>query len=178
MRRDWRARLEEEMRARISGVGRVRTLYKRKVVKVLPVDEAHSAGIKPIGEEGWRGRLIKEEKEGELDRRACPGVLIPKFSTIEQGRRLTQVRIRKLNFGEHMTTNERDLLLEMLFNREAAIAFDSAEKGGFHDFTQPPHVFPTVPHKAWQAASFRIPSALHQTSVRLIQDRLACGNIK
>ena len=177
-RRVWRARLEEQVRTRISGVGRVRTLYKLKVVKVVPVDEAHNAGIKPSGEEGWREQLIKEEKERGLDEGAYPGVLIPKFSTIEQGRRLTQARIRKLDIGEHLTTNERDLLLEILFNRTAAIAFDSADKGRFHDFIEPPHMIPTVPHKAWQAASFRIPLALHETSVRLIQHRLACGSIE
>ena len=44
------------MRTRISGVGRVRTLYKRKAVKVVPVDEAHSVGIKPSEEEGLRER--------------------------------------------------------------------------------------------------------------------------
>ena len=116
---------------------------------MVPVEEAHSAGIKPSREEGWRERLIKEKKERGLDGGAYPGVLIPKFSTIERGRRLTQGRIQKLNMGEHLATNERDLLLETLFNREAAIAFDSAEKGRFHDFIEPPHVIPTVPHKAW-----------------------------
>ena len=59
-----------------------------------------------------------------------------------------------------------------------AIAFDLAEKGRFHNFIEPPHVIPTVPHKAWQAASFRIPPALHETTVRLIEDRLACGTIE
>ena len=87
MRRVWRARLEEEVRTRISVVGRVRTLYKCKAVKVVPVDEVHSPGIKPSGEERWREWLIKEEKERGLDRGAYPGVLIPNFSTIEQGRR-------------------------------------------------------------------------------------------
>ena len=85
MRRVWRARLEEKVRTRISEVGRVRTLYKRKAVKVVPVDEAHSAGIKRSGEEGWRERLIKEEKERGLDRGAYPRVLMPKCSTIERG---------------------------------------------------------------------------------------------
>ena len=178
MRRVWRARLEGEVRKRISGVGRVRTLYKRKAVKVVPADEAHSAGIKLNGEEGWRERLITEEKERELDRGVYLGVLIPKFSTIERGRQLTQARIRKLNIGEHPTTNERDLLLQMLFNREAAIAFYSAERERFHDLIDPPQVIPTVPHKDWQAVSFRIPPALHKTSVRLIQNRLACGSIE
>ena len=88
------------------------------------------------------------------------------------------MRIRKLNIGEHLTTNEWDLLLEMLFDREVAMAFDLAEKGRFHNFFEKPHVIPRVPHKAWQAASFRIPPALHETSVRLIQVRLACGTIE
>ena len=90
MRRVWRTWLEEGVKMRISGVGRVRTLYECKVVKVVPVDEAHSAGIKSTGEEGCRERLIKEEKERELDGGAYPGVRITKFSTIEQGRRLTR----------------------------------------------------------------------------------------
>src|SRR5205085_6470641 len=58
------------------------------------------------------------------------------------------------------------------------IAFDLAEKGRFHDFIKPPHVILTIPHKACQAASFLIPPALHETSVRLIQDRLACGTME
>ena len=105
-------------------------------------------------------------------------MLITKFSTIKRGKRLTQARRQKLNIGEHLTTNERDLSLDMLLNREAAISFDSAEKGRFHYFSDQPQVIPTVPHKAWQAASFRIPPALHETSVRIIQDRLACGTIE
>ena len=44
----------------ISGVGGVRTLYKRNAVKVVPLDEALSVGIKPNREEGWREWLIKE----------------------------------------------------------------------------------------------------------------------
>ena len=44
MRQVWKARLEDVVRTRISGVGRVRTLYKCKAVKVVPVDEAHNAG--------------------------------------------------------------------------------------------------------------------------------------
>ena len=111
---------------RIRGVGRVRTLYKSKVVNVVPVDEVHSAGIKPSGEAGLIERLIKEEKERELDGGEYPRVLIPKILTIEQGRRSTQARIWKVNIGEHLTTNGQDLLLKMLFNREGGKAFDSA----------------------------------------------------
>ena len=146
MRRVWRARLEEEVRTRISGVGRVRTRYKLKAVKVVLVDEAHSVGIKPSGEEEWREQWIKEEKEEGSDEGTYPGMLIPKFTTIERGRRLTQAWIGKLNIGEHLTTNEKDVLLDMLFNREGLIAFDLAEKGPFHDFIELPQMIPMVPH--------------------------------
>ena len=54
---------------------------------LVPVHEAHRAGIKPSGEDGWRDRLIKEEKERGLNGGAYPGVLIPKLSTIEWERR-------------------------------------------------------------------------------------------
>src|SRR5947209_17659533 len=80
--------------------------------------------------------------------------------------------------GKELRPAERELLTEMLFNREATIAFDLAEKGRFHDFIEPPHVIPTIPHKAWQAASFRIPPASHEMILRLIQARLACGTIE
>ena len=81
-------------------------------------------------------------------------MFIPRFLTRKRGRRLPQARIRKLNIGDHLTTNEEKLLLEMLFNQEAAIAFDLAEKGRFHDFIEPPHVIPMVPLKVCQVASF------------------------
>ena len=83
-----------------------------------------------------------------------------------------------MNFGDGLWPAEKDLLLEMLFNREAAIAFDSSEKGRIHDDIEPPHSIPTVPHTAWQEPSFRIPAALQEVSVKLIQDRLDCGTIE
>ena len=176
VRQLWWERRKQEVRRRIGGgVGggeaKQRTLYKRKGVKVVPVDEAQEGGIKPVGEAGWREGLV-----GLKGRRK--GVLIPKFSQIPRGERLTPARIEKLKIGEHLWHAEKRLLIEMLFNREAAIAFDSSEKGRFHDFIEPPHVILTIPHKAWQAASFCKPPALRETSVRLIENRLACGTIE
>src|SRR5205085_1829997 len=173
----WQARKEEEVRDRLGSKrgGNIRTLYKRKGVKVVPVDEGHAAGEKPAWEAGWRDRLLAEEKERRLDVGKYAGILVPKFSTIKRGEQLTPERLPKLEMGKELRPAERELLTEMLFNREATIAFDSAEKGRFHDFIEPPYVIPRIPHKAWQAASFRIPPALPETSIRLIQDRLACG---
>ena len=136
------------MRTRIKGVGRVRTLYVGKAVKVVPVNEEHGAGIKQSREERWSEWFIKEENERGSDGEAYLGVLIPNLSTFQRERRLTQAGIRKPNIGQHLTTNERDPSLEMPFDRETAIAFDSAEKGRFYDFIEPPHMIPTVPQRA------------------------------
>jgi hypothetical protein len=98
------------------------------------------------------------------------GFLIPKFSNITHRERLTPERIKKLEVSKNLRVEEKELLHEMLYNREAAIAFDPSEKGRFHDFIEPPHIVPTIPHEAWQVPSFWIPPALQQTSMRLIED--------
>jgi hypothetical protein len=55
----------------------------------------------------------------------------------------------------------------MLYTQEEAIPFKSGEKNHFHDITEPPHVIPTILHKAWQVPIFRKPPALHETSIQL-----------
>ena len=83
-----------------------------------------------------------------------------------------------MRIGTDLWREERELLMEVLFNREGAIAFDSSEKGRFHDDIEPLHAIPTVPHKPWQAPSFKIPAGLHKVSARMLEDRLACGIIE
>ena len=68
--------------------------------------------------------------------------------------------------------------MEVRFNREVAIAFDSSEKGWFYDDIKPPHVIPTVPYKLWQAPNFKIPARLRDVSAGIIEDRLACSTIE
>src|SRR5437588_12584497 len=98
----WRARKEEEVRDRLGSKrgGNIRTLYKRKGVKVVPVDEGHAAGEKPAGEAGWRERLLAEEKARQLDAGKYVGILVPKFSKIKRGERLTPERLAKLEMGK------------------------------------------------------------------------------
>lgn len=171
------------MQARVSSpVPGVNTLYKRKGEKVVPVDTNHKKGERPAGDPDWREKVLQHEKIprslGEGDAGMYEGFLIPKFLMIRRGERLTPARVERLNIGTHLWLAEREVFLEMLFNREAAIAFTSGEKGRFHEFIEPPHVIPTIPHKAWQTAGLHVPAALQQTSVRILEDRLACGTIE
>ena len=48
--------------------------------------------------------------------------LIPKFTPIAKEARLTSERLAKMIIGEEMSPQEKDMLTEMLYNREAVLA--------------------------------------------------------
>ena len=67
----------------------------------------------------------QEAQEGRHKQKGPFDVWItPKFSTIPQGTRLTEERIADLDTGTELWPREKELLIALLFNREAAIAFD------------------------------------------------------
>ena len=88
---------------------------------------------------------------------------------------MTSERINKLKIGNGITANERKLLINVLFNREARITFDFIEKGNFKPEVELLHVIPTVSHEPWQAANFRVPKALEVQVVEIVQAKLDCG---
>ena len=152
--------------------GEVLTLYKKKADKVRPVSQLHEGGLRPRGKGNWHAEAISKEyyKLGGT----YAGWLIPKFSDIERGLRLTEERIKKLKVGSDLSAEEHDVLLEVLFNCEAGIAFDFIEKGHFSDNVEPPYVIPTISHMPWQAKGFKVLKALEQEVVKIIKDRIDC----
>ena len=63
LRRSWMRRREPVMQARVSSlVPGVNTLYKRKGVKVVPVDTNHKKGERPAGDPDWREKVLQHEK--------------------------------------------------------------------------------------------------------------------
>ena len=91
---------------------------------------------------------------------------------------MTQERIERLKFGENLTIEEKEALFEVLFNREAGIAFDFSEKGCFKPEIEPPHVIPTIQHSPWQVSSFRVPKALELKVTEIIKSKLDCGALE
>ena len=104
-------------------------LYKKKADKVRPVSQPHEGDLRPREKGNWCAEVIlkKYYKLGG----AYAGWLIPKFLDIEQGLRLTEEHIKQLKVGSDLTAEEHDVFLEVLFNREAGIAFNFTEKGRF-----------------------------------------------
>ena len=79
-----------------------------------------------------------------------------------------------MKIHEKITLAEREVLVEVLFTREAGIAFDFSESGCFRPEIEPPHVMPTVDHTTWQAVSFRVPKALEKHVTEIIKAKINC----
>ena len=67
------------------------------------------------------------------------------------------------------------MLIEMLVNHEAAIAFDWTESSQIHEDVSPPIMIKTVEHEAWQEPSFPVPKGLLPVVLEILRDRLERG---
>jgi len=101
----------------------VATAYKTKANKVRPVDPRKTDGSKPRGCLDWF-EMSKANDVPCQDPGQFPDWITPKFSSVQKGSRLTEKRIKDLVVGDNLWLRERELFLEMLYNREKAIAFD------------------------------------------------------
>jgi hypothetical protein len=77
-----------------------------------------------------------------------------------------------------LTDQERELLKEMLLNREAALSWTFDELGRVVDDVTPPQRIRTVEHEAWQAKGFPIPRALNDVVKEMILERLDRGTLE
>ena len=159
---------------------RVDAVYKRKADKVLPVGEGVLDGTSPGGDRGWKLKRIEAEKARGLlwPPRKFDHWLTPKFSDMPRGERLTNERAAKLVVGEELWPKERELFLEMLYNREKALAFDFSHCGRIHEDVAPPQEIRTIEHQAWQSPGFPVPKKLLPTVIRMLQDRVDAGTLE
>ena len=136
----------------------VTTLYKKNKDKVRPVNRPHELALKPEGVENWKEQIFVHKDSIKVNPK-YPW-LSPKFSDIMRGQRLMPEQLERLKIREEITFVEREVWVEVLFNREAGIACDFSEHSCFRAEIATPHVMPTVDHMPWQAASLRVPKAL------------------
>lgn len=184
----WSAYASEGLRSRFSrrfDVGRVdmscfarvSTLYKRKGVKVLPQNVARTDGASPGGEVFWKEKILEQERKKLKDR--TPGRfdkwLTPRFTDAPVGSRLTSDRMASISVGEELTSQEKELFLACLSNREMALAWDMSEIGRVRKEVTPPLKIDTVDHEPWQAPGFPVPKALKQVINDMLRDRLRSG---
>ena len=146
----------------------VRTMYKRKGKKVHPRNIPLADGKTPGG---GLNRELKQWKIGDdLVGTGC-GKEVPR------GSRLTPERLKKMHIGDgFLTSEERQLFVDILFEYEGAIAFDDTEMGRLKPEIEPPIEIRTVPHDPWQQTNLRLPKAMQEMANEIIRKNLAAGN--
>ena len=94
-------------------VRHVRTLYKKKGVKVVPANIPLPDGINPGGGVTWETGL--EGKEGKQ---------------VPRGSQLILERLKAMEIGEgFMSEKEKGLFVDILYDYEGVIAFEDSEMG-------------------------------------------------
>ena len=133
-------RYRVKLKAERAPEARVFTLYKRKADKVLPVSTSQTDGSVPGGLNDWRERALAREQAAGLY--SAPyrynQWILPRFATFKRGTRLTPERLERLLIGDILLSSERDLLIEVLFNREGALAWEFSEMGRIKEEVAPP----------------------------------------
>ena len=155
----------------------VSTAYKRKKDKIRPLD-IPTNGEDTGGDPHFLEKCEKrEKKEGRHTPKGPFDMWItPKFSDIPHGSRLTQERMAEMDIGVELWPQEKELLLALMFNREAAIAFDWQEKGRIREEIEPPHIIRIRPgHIPWQEPPMRVPRALRTVFDKLVTEMRTSG---
>lgn len=166
-------------RRQVEGGPEVLRAYKKVGKKVRPANVCGD-GLAVDGDPDWKKKRVEAEKRAgkHVPRGPYDHILIPKFSDKPRGFRLTHQRLLAMDIGDTLTPRERELLVEMLYNRESALAFDMTEIGLFSSDIEPPHVIRTLPHQPWQEAPFKTPRALENEVIEIIKVRLEVGIVE
>lgn len=152
----------------------VSTAYKRKAQKVRPVDDSTPSKSKPGGLGNWKEVLLQQVQPNVTTGR-FDHWLYPRFCVLERGARLTPERKKALIIGPDLTPQEKDLFIEMLHYREAALAFEFSHCGRIREEVAPPQIIKTIEHKAWQAPGFPVPKALNSVIAEMLRERIKAG---
>ena len=133
---------------------RVDGAYKRKSQKVQPVDLSLSDGSKPDGSDTWKVNAIKKKVLILDPTDKYSHGLISKFTPIMKGAGLTLERLAKMIVGNSMTAKEKDVLIKMLYNQKAVLAWDFSEIGKVKREVALLQKIRIVKQKAWQIPGF------------------------
>jgi len=150
------------------------SLCKQKNDKMLLANQLYTGGLKHEGDEDSKIKLVRNPSPINIKYLW----LIPKFSNIPRGTRLTTEHISGLKIGMGITNQEKEILMEVLYNGEAEIAFDFTEERVFKPEVEPSHIIRVIKHEPWQAVSFRVPKALEGEVVDIVKQKLECGALE
>ena len=101
---------------------------------MLPVKTSISIGEKPGGTQDWKQHILRKMLTEDDLRNLQPlycyrDHILPKWSGLERGTQLTLERIGLLKIGEEIGLDEKEMLLKVLYTREAVLMFEWSEIG-------------------------------------------------
>ena len=105
----------------------------------------------------------------------------PSLESFNHTKKLTPERVEMImnNIPQgFLSDSERDLLLWVVAENEAALAFEDSERGTFKEQYFPPYIMETVPHKPWQEPPIRMPYALETSMGELLREQKKSGNLE
>jgi len=157
----------------------INTMHKRKGVKVEPVDNSGQKPRQVAGNIDWKAKAIAlQVPNADLDRAPFRQYFEPRYANFPRNHRLTPERVAEMKISPDLLVREREMLLELLCRREAALAWDFKESGRVSHDVMPPATIDTVPHKAWQVPQFPVPRKLRDTVIKMVQARIDRGTLE
>lgn len=110
-------------------------MFKKKGIKVHLKDNVPSDGLTPAGNINWKIKAMKKvellyEDNLQFKELIDKDLIKLKFSKIKRGSRIHRERLEGLlKQVDHLTKEEIELFLCIMYNREAALAWDFTERG-------------------------------------------------
>jgi hypothetical protein len=105
-----------------------------------------------------------------LDIRLCNYLFEQRYAAFRRGTRLTPAQILAQRFSPQLKPAKVKLFQEIMFNQEAAIAFNFSKSRQFTRDVCPPYKIQIVPHKAWQVKHFSVAPAVEEECVAIINN--------
>ncbi|KAF7446281.1 Asp-protease-2 domain containing protein [Pyrenophora tritici-repentis] len=106
----------------------VNGMHKRKGQKVEPIDDSGQAPRKVEGRLDWKERAkAKQVPNADHARAPFAQYFEPRYADFPRGTRVTPERLKEMKISPDLWPRERQLLEELLFRREAALAWDFRE---------------------------------------------------
>ncbi|MBW0531541.1 hypothetical protein O181_071256 [Austropuccinia psidii MF-1] len=139
--------------------------YKSVLKKVRPFNGAMPQHLNPPLE------------RPELSRHPYETPLSPNPPLFIGTLRVTEERISMINFGPSgwLSEEETNLLKNVIFLREKAIAFCEEERGILKNSYGKPYEIPVITHEPWQKKPIPIPKFILPQFIELVRERIRTG---
>ena len=98
--------------------------------------------------------------------------LTVKFSKIKQNYKLTLKRLQKMLFDTELFSQERELILKLLYRRKAVLVWNFNKIDKIRSKIMKNQKIRTMLHKVWQIFDFSVPKILEFIVVNILQKRI------